>query len=271
VFVGLKALVEADDSAMRGLRIAIEGFGEVGSHLALLLADTGANVVAVSTSQGAVFNLEGLDIPRLLELRDRYENESVNKYAGAERIPCEDLLALEVDALCPCASIHTIHAGNIDSLNARYLCPGANNPWPEELQQSLEERQIQYLPDYVANSGGVLGTTMAYLGFMHPEIVQFIHVELGRLYRYLLHETHSGGRAIEEVAAEFLLKRSAGAEGTGGGFSKLILRMGMNFHRRGLVPRFVTRMFALGYLRGRIRTGLPAEIAQVETQRRPNR
>lgn len=261
VFVGLKALVEAGDSAMRGLRIAIEGFGDVGSHLALLLADTGANVVAVSTSEGAVFSNEGLDIPRLLELRNRYANECVNRYAGAERIPREDLLALKVDALCPCANIHTIHAGNIDSLNARHLCPGANNPWPEELQQSFGERQIQYLPDYVANSGGVLGTTMAYLGFSHPAIVQFIHVELGGLYNYLLQEARSGGRTIADVAAEFLLQRSAGVEGTGGGFSKLILRMGMNFHRRGLVPRFVTRMFARRYLRGRIRTGLPAEIA----------
>lgn len=88
---------------LQGSSIAIEGFGKVGSALAKMLHQDGARIVAISTSRGAIFAPDGLDVPRLVELACRVGSRAVEEYKQAERIDSDALLELDVDILSPCA------------------------------------------------------------------------------------------------------------------------------------------------------------------------
>ena len=107
-------LLERRGAALNGCRVAIEGFGKVGAALARLLAERGATVVAISTSRGALYQPDGLDVepaPRSGRRRGQ-----PRRRGGAGTMDRARLLELPVDLLCPCARYHSIHAGNVDRI-----------------------------------------------------------------------------------------------------------------------------------------------------------
>src|SRR5215207_9573306 len=110
----------------QGLRVAIQGFGNVGSHLARLLADAGAVVIAVSDSSGGLHNANGLDVGSVLA--HKQETGALAGFRGAEPISNDELLTLECDVLAPCALEQVIHAGNAAQVRASLVLEGANGP-----------------------------------------------------------------------------------------------------------------------------------------------
>jgi glutamate dehydrogenase (NAD(P)+) len=138
----------------QGLRVAIQGFGNVGSHLARLLADAGAVVIAVSDSSGGLYNANGLDVGSVLA--HKQETGALAGFRGAEAISNEELLTLECDVLAPCALEQVIHAGNAAHVRASLVLEGANGPTTPAADEILEERGVLVLPDVLANAGGVV-------------------------------------------------------------------------------------------------------------------
>jgi len=138
----------------QGLRVAIQGFGNVGSHLARLLADAGAVVIAVSDSSGGLHNANGLDVGSVLA--HKQETGALAGFRGAEAISNEELLTLECDVLAPCALEQVIHAGNAAQVRASLVLEGANGPTTPAADEILEERGVLVLPDVLANAGGVV-------------------------------------------------------------------------------------------------------------------
>ena len=137
-----------------GVRVAIQGFGNVGKHLALILAGYGARIVAVSDSVSGIYNPDGIDV-RAAEARKR-ETGGLEGLAGAETIANEDLLLLDCDVLAPCALEQVLTADNADKVKASIVCEGANGPTTPEADQILDERGVLVLPDVLANAGGVV-------------------------------------------------------------------------------------------------------------------
>ena len=144
---GVMIVTEAA-AAFRGVdlskcTVAVEGFGSVGSTYALLMAKKkGANVVAISTTNGAIYNPKGLDVDKLIELRVTKGHGVVEVYEPAERISNDELLTLDVDILAPCARIHSINAANATAIKASMICPGANIPVTRPAQTMLFQRGI---------------------------------------------------------------------------------------------------------------------------------
>jgi glutamate dehydrogenase/leucine dehydrogenase len=194
VFAALGEMVRFRRRELRGLKVAIEGFGKVGCALAGLLAQAGALVVAISTSEGGAYAPGGLDIPALQRMQVQAGSRLVKLVPEENQIDSRELPGLPVDALCPCASIHSIHDGNASSVRARVLCPGANNPLTPTAESNLEAVGALLLPDFAANSGGVLGTSMAYFCFAPAEIASLIQEEFARSTRWILEQ--SGGRGL---------------------------------------------------------------------------
>jgi len=134
-------------------RVAIQGFGNVGSHAAKLLAESDYKVVAVSDISGGYYRPEGLDIPRALQYAR--ENHGLKGFKEAERISNEELLELDVELLIPAALGGVITAENAERIQAPLIIEGANQPvWPDA-DQVFDERGTVVLPDILANSGGV--------------------------------------------------------------------------------------------------------------------
>ncbi|MGM0689008.1 MAG: Glu/Leu/Phe/Val family dehydrogenase [Bacillota bacterium] len=134
-------------------RIAIQGFGNVGSNAALLFADEGCPVIAVSDVSGGLYNKKGLDISKLLEHVER--TGFVTGFPGAEEISNQELLAIECDILIPAALESQITERNANDVKAKIVIEAANGPTTPEADQILKENDILVVPDILANSGGV--------------------------------------------------------------------------------------------------------------------
>jgi glutamate dehydrogenase (NAD(P)+) len=137
-------------------RVVLQGFGNVGSWAARIIAQLGATVIAVSDADGAVHAEDGLD-PEALAVHVR-EGGKVAEFdgEGGEAITPEELLALECEVFIPAALGGMIHAGNADQLNTRIVVEGANSPTTPQADEILAGKGVQVVPDVMANAGGVV-------------------------------------------------------------------------------------------------------------------
>ncbi len=135
-------------------RVALQGFGNVGSHAAKYLREAECKVVAVSDVSGGYYRPDGLDIPHVLQYALEH-HLSLKGYTEAERISNEDLLELDVDVLIPAALGGVITAENAARVKAPIIIEAANQPvWPDA-DRIFDERGTIVLPDILANAGGV--------------------------------------------------------------------------------------------------------------------
>jgi glutamate dehydrogenase (NAD(P)+) len=153
LYVITDALAE-EDRGFDGLRVAVQGFGNVGRHLARMLHEEGALVIAVSDSRGGLHNANGLDLPSVLA--HKAEHGTLAGFSGADAISNEDLLLLDCDVLAPCALEQVITTDNAALVKARIICEGANGPITPAADEILEDRGVLVLPDVLANAGGVV-------------------------------------------------------------------------------------------------------------------
>jgi glutamate dehydrogenase (NAD(P)+) len=150
----IRTALQKEGKRFPDTRVAIQGFGNVGSNLARLLADEGARIVAVSDSTGAVTNPYGIDVAGALAHKQL--TGTVQGLPGAEDITNAELIELECDVLAPCALEQVITADNATRIQARMVCEGANGPTTPDADAVLEDRGILVLPDVLANAGGVV-------------------------------------------------------------------------------------------------------------------
>jgi glutamate dehydrogenase (NAD(P)+) len=140
--------------------VAVQGFGNVGSIGAELLYEQGCKITAVSDVSGALYNPDGLNIPKLIDyttVNGRPPHLSdYTQDKNAELISNEDLLELDVDVLVPAALENQIHTDNADQIKADIIVEGANGPVTKKADKILEEKHIHVVPDILANSGGVV-------------------------------------------------------------------------------------------------------------------
>jgi glutamate dehydrogenase (NAD(P)+) len=154
VYVTLEALRHLKLS-IENSTVAIQGFGNVGSHTALIMQQEGARVVAISDVTGGIYNAKGLDIPELIR-RYRNSGQSLADTKMGEFITNEELLQLDCTVLVPAALSEQITETNAARLRCRILSEGANGPTTLEADRILEEKGIFIIPDILANSGGVI-------------------------------------------------------------------------------------------------------------------
>ncbi len=133
---------------------AIQGFGNVGSWAAKLLQERGVKVVAISDLSGAYFNESGIDIEKAIEYGNQ-NGRNLEGFPGAEKIPADELLLLEVDVLVPAAIEDVISSQNADQVKAKLIVEGANGPTSAKADALLNEKGVWAVPDILANAGGV--------------------------------------------------------------------------------------------------------------------
>jgi glutamate dehydrogenase (NAD(P)+) len=135
-------------------RVAVQGFGNVGSYLAKFVAEDGATVVAISDSRTALYNPNGIDVPAAFA--QKRDSGSFDGLKGADRITNEELLTIDCDVLAPCALEQVITEENASQVKAKMIVEGANGPITPTADEILFERGVTILPDILANAGGVI-------------------------------------------------------------------------------------------------------------------
>ena len=138
--------------------VAVQGFGNVGSVAADLLAEKGCKVVAVGDVTGGYYNPKGLDIKGMIEHATKHPFKLLEGYEcnGTSRISNEELLTLDVDVLAPCALERQIVKRNAADVRAKFIVAGANGPVSRDGERILQDKGTIIIPDILANSGGVI-------------------------------------------------------------------------------------------------------------------
>ena len=150
----VREAVRKKQMSLQGTRVAVQGFGNVGSFLAKFLAEDGATVIAISDSTSGLHNPNGIDIQAAIA--HKRETGSLAGLKAAEPISNDELLLLECDVLAPCALEQVITTDNADKVRARIIVEGANGPITPVADEILEEKGVLVLPDILANAGGVV-------------------------------------------------------------------------------------------------------------------
>jgi glutamate dehydrogenase (NAD(P)+) len=150
----IREALRKENLAVSGRRIAIQGFGNVGRNLAVILADQGASIVAVSDSAGGVHNPNGIDVGAAIEHKGLHG--SFAGFTGGDAVTNDEMLLVDCDVLAPCALEQVITGDNAAKVTARIVAEGANGPVTPEADQILDERGVLVLPDVLANAGGVV-------------------------------------------------------------------------------------------------------------------
>jgi glutamate dehydrogenase (NAD(P)+) len=176
---------------IKGTRVAIQGFGNVGSVAADLMAKEGMTVVAVSDKSGGIYSAKGLDLAEVFHhVRTQ---KFLNTYKNADLITNDQLLTLDCDVLLPAAMENVIHDENASQVRAKIICEGANGPTTAAADEILNRKGVFVIPDILANAGGV---TVSYFEWVQDRGGYFWDEETvnNRLERIMV-------RSFEEVTA----------------------------------------------------------------------
>ena len=138
---------------VEGCKVIVQGFGNVGSNAAKLLAEKGYTIIGIGEYDGALYNVNGIDVPNLISHRLRAG--TINGFSEAEPIDKAELLTRECDILIPAATENVITSRNAADLRCRILCEGANGPTTVVADEILADKGVFVIPDILANAGGV--------------------------------------------------------------------------------------------------------------------
>jgi glutamate dehydrogenase (NAD(P)+) len=197
------------DFPLEGARVVIQGFGAVGINAARYLKEKGALIVAVADSRGAVHDPEGLDFDALCELKQA--GKSVADYGAStpagKAMDRDDVIDVECDIWIPAARPDVIHADNVHRLKTKLIIEGANIPITHEAEETLYEKGILYVPDFIANAGGVICAAMEYEGASEAAAFASIEEKLRRNTEQVLKAAKADGILPRQAAVEMALQR----------------------------------------------------------------
>jgi glutamate dehydrogenase len=141
---------------LKGLPVAVQGFGNVGTFTAMYLEEMGAKVVAVSDVSCTLYHEDGLDIKAVQEHAQKNKTKVITGFPGAQKeLDRNAILTLDVEILMPCALENVITGDIAQQIKAKIVCEGANGPTTPEGDKILNDRGILVVPDILANAGGV--------------------------------------------------------------------------------------------------------------------
>lgn len=209
------------------IRVAVQGFGNVGSYFAKFAAAAGYKVVAVADSRTTIYQPKGLDIKRLFEYKA--ERGSLEGWRDAEVLKSSEILGLPVDVLVPAALENALHRENAEEVKARYILELANGPVTPEAEHILTSKKIVIVPDILANAGGVVVSYFEWVqnleNYYWPE--KEVYNKLKAIMR----------RAFSEVEGEYLIlkRRHPSVTRKNAGLAVAIKRIIRAMHLRGIL------------------------------------
>ena len=205
------------------LSVAVQGFGNVGDYFAELASEAGCRVVAVADHTGSIENQDGIDVAKLRQWVA--ETGGVAEYPGAQPISTDALFSVEADVLVPAALENQITEERAKGLKCKVLVEAANGPTTPEAEVILAERNIEVVPDILANAGGVIVSYFEWLQNKSARAWSFEDVD-DRL-REMMWQAHD---RVVECRQEFACSRREAA------YVVALNRIADVYDRRGIFP-----------------------------------
>lgn len=198
VFLATKQACEFLGVDLKGKRVAIEGYGNVGSFVGKFLQEAGAVVTHVSDRDGLVYKSSGLDHEELMSAIKK--SGSVISYSSAKVLPVDAILDADVDILVTAAIPDRIKIADVDRIKAKIVVEGSNIPASFEVEKILHKKGIWVVPDFVANSGGVISSYIEYINGTEQEMFERIKRTVLKNTLMVLEESNATRKTPREVA-----------------------------------------------------------------------
>ena len=199
---------------VEGCRIIIQGFGNVGSNAAELLAEVGCKIIGIAEYDGGLYNANGMDIHALM--RHREHHGTIVGFQGAEAVESAELILMPCEILIPAATENVITSHNAGRISARIVCEGANGPTTAFADDILKEKGVFIIPDILANAGGVTASYFEWVQdrqgyFWREELVnERLDEILVKSFEHVVHYRHTH-KVNNRIAAYMLaMDRVAG-------------------------------------------------------------
>jgi len=193
------------DIALTGARVAVQGFGSVGSHAARFLAEKGAVLVAAADSSATVVDPDGLDVADLAA--HKRGGAELSGYPRGEVRDRDAVIEVECEIWIPAARPDVIRADTVDRMNTKLIAEGANIPSTPEAEKILHERGVLVLPDFIANAGGVICAAVEYAGGTESGAFAAIEEKIRRNTEAVLREASEQGLLPRAAAAALAERR----------------------------------------------------------------
>lgn len=205
VFHAGKVAVEHNGGKLKGMTVAIEGLGNVGTFAAQYFSEAGAKIVALSDSKGVIYNQEGLDYKKVLQAKQKMG--SVTNYQPGKVLPTTDIVGLPVDMLVTAAIPDLIMLNNAQSVKAKYIIEGSNIPMTVAIEQILFKKGILVVPDFVANAGGVISSYAEYVGKSTKEMFKLVETKIVKNTHLVLEKADKNGTKLRDAAMQIAVER----------------------------------------------------------------
>lgn len=205
VVEAVKVSVEFLNKKINGSTVAIAGFGNVGSFAASLLEKEGAKIVALSDSQGAIYNSSGLDVAKVLDAKKK--EGSVVAYKRGEKLAANDIFSLAVDILIPAALGGVITGSNVKEVKAAILVEAANLAIRQDAELALFKRNILVIPDIVANAGGVISSYVEYRGYNPKQMFKLVERKIKKIVTLVLEKSRKEKTSPRKAAIKIAMER----------------------------------------------------------------
>lgn len=198
------------------LEVAVQGFGNAGQHIAKMLKEIGFKVVAISDSSTGIYDENGLNIEELIELKNN--KKSLSAYERADKISNEKLLELNVEILVPAALGGVINVKNKDNIKAKTILELANSPITPGADITLNKKNIEIIPDILANAGGVIVSyfewvqNLANYYWSAEEVEEKLKEKILNAYREVLNESKMYGLDLRTASFALSINRILDAE-----------------------------------------------------------
>jgi glutamate dehydrogenase (NAD(P)+) len=167
MFYILETLCERENFSLSSSKVAIQGFGKVGTVVAQILSSVGCKIIAATDSMGGLYSDKGLNINKLISWKQK--GNALKDYEGSniKVISNEELFRTECDILIPAATENQIFSGNANKINCKIILEGANSPTTSQADEILIEKGITVIPDILANAGGLCVSYFEYIQDIH--------------------------------------------------------------------------------------------------------
>jgi glutamate dehydrogenase/leucine dehydrogenase len=188
---------------LKGARFVIQGFGAVGKHAAKFLSAKGAILVGASDTGGALIDKDGLSVPELVALKDT--GRPLFDYVGGEKVDRDSIIDVSCDIWIPAARPDVIRVDNVARLKTHMVVEGANIPLSLKAEQTLHEKGVIVVPDFIANAGGVICASIEYRGGTQRAAFEYIDERIRSNTHAVLEESRRTG-VVPRAAAERLAR-----------------------------------------------------------------
>jgi glutamate dehydrogenase (NAD(P)+) len=190
---------------IKGAKIAIHGFGNVGTFAYIFLTQAGAKIVALADAQTSIYEEDGFDQSIIMKMiRDR---SPLKKYPKGKVISAEKFWEVETDILIPASVTNVINDSNKNKIKTKVIVEAGNIPMSEDIEKEFLKKGIWIVPDFIANAGGVISSYAEYKGYNPKRMMETIEKKITKNVKLILEKSITENKNPRDVGMEIAVQR----------------------------------------------------------------